>query len=50
MNRWGSLEDATDGRLNNIARTIANKTKGVDLLTIQTALRDFLRDWFDGKD
>ena len=49
MNRWTEKEQATDTALNTISRTISNKTHGVDLLTIQARLREFIERWFDGK-
>ena len=49
MDRWQSADDVTDQALNTISRTIANKTTGVDLMTIQTALRNFIEDWFNGE-
>ena len=50
MNRWKSIDDLSDSKINTIVDTLANKNAGVEKMTIQIALREFAEVYFRGKE
>jgi hypothetical protein len=42
MNRW-QVGSVSDQQINNVARTIHNKNRTVDLMTVQLAIREFIK-------
>ena len=49
MNRWKSKDDVKDSAIDTISKSIANKTKGIDVVAIHKRLREFITRWFDAE-